>query len=478
MNRTKSWHGWWMMALTGGLGVFAQAAGPPPLVIRHATVFDSRNGRMLPDLSVLVEHGRIRTIAPAGMVLAPPPGATVLDARGKFLIPGLIDSHVHLVHVLDASHMTGDQVLPFYLANGVTTVRDVGDSVPAEVLVSRYAAEHPEKAPRVFLGSYLVDRQPPYHPRIAQVIQKPEEVPAFLDDMAAWGVRTVKIYVGTERPVGQRVIAEAHRRGMKVTAHLGLYSAQDAADDGIDAIEHIESILDFAFPADASRVPPPHLRAGISVEAMNEYRRRVFRRNAGLDLASPIVQDLTARLLRHRVMVDPTLVVMRNGLLLRDTPAVMHHPDNALMPKALYDRWLELNREYPSVPDSLELRAAQLKAELALTRHLYQAGVPILAGTDSSVQFCPPGYSLHQELELLVEAGLPPAAVLQAATRNGALVLGEDSNLGAVEVGKCADLVLLDADPLQDIRNTRKIHAVIRGGIVVKPARLVPQPRS
>ena len=134
------------------------------------------------------------------------------------MIPGLIDAHVHLVHILNSAHLTGDEILPLYLANGVTALRDVGDEIVAESLVARHSRNHPDTSPRIFLGSTLLDADPPYHPLIGRGVREPDEVPAFVDDMLKWGVHTFKIYVGTERPVGKRLIEEAHRHGKWVPA--------------------------------------------------------------------------------------------------------------------------------------------------------------------------------------------------------------------------------------------------------------------
>jgi imidazolonepropionase-like amidohydrolase len=178
-------------------------------------------------------------------------------------------------------------------------------------------------------------------------------------------------------------------------------------------------------------------------------------------------------LVQRKVWVDPTLVVFRNMLLLPDTDTVFHHPDNLLVPKRMLAYW----HQYPNrsrLPSStLEPRRRELQKYKELVGILYRAGVPLLAGTDTPCPYVPPGFSMHQELELLVESGMPPAAVLQAATIQGARVLKQSANLGSIEAGKLADIVILDADPLADIRNTRKINRVVRGGLVLDPKSLL-----
>lgn len=422
------------------------------LVIEGGSVFDPVRGVMRPVGGIVVENGRITSVAGENEQVAPRPDASRIDARGKFLIPGLIDAHVHLVHVLDFAHVTGDEVLPLFLAAGVTSVRDTGDEVVAETLVARYAAEHPQSCPRVFKCSLLIDADPPIHRDIGYPLVDPARVPAFVDEMADWGVVTLKIYAGTARPVGRRVIEEGHKRGMKVTAHLGPYSAQDAVDDGIDCLEHIWSVFNYVIPAEATRQP--------------NYR-------STLNLDNPITRDLTGRLVRKGVAVDPTLAVFRNMILLNDRPEYHAHPDNAHVPARLRKWWDGYRTRSGLKSESLDARRGEFKKYQELTGILHRAGVTLLAGTDAPEPYVPPGFSLHQELEMLVESGLSPAAALRAATLNNAVALGQREHLGSIDIGKHADILILSDDPLLDVRNTRRIERVIRGGRVCDPAKLL-----
>ncbi|MBS0267319.1 MAG: amidohydrolase family protein, partial [Planctomycetes bacterium] len=384
-----------------------------------------------------------------------PADATRIDGRGKFAIPGLIDAHVHVVHVLDFAHLTGDAVLPLYLAAGVTSIRSTGDEVVAATLVARYAAEHPERSPRVFTCSPLLDADPPIHRDIGRGVTDPALVPALFEDLARWDVTTVKIYAGTARPVGKAIIDESHRRGLFVTAHLGRYSAQDALADGIDGLEHIWSVFNYIIPAEAAQVPG--------------HRGR-------LDLGNPLCESLVAELARRKIFVDPTLAVFRNMILLPDVPEIRDHSDNALVPRRLREFWpVYLKQTGCPQGGPLDDRRREFAKFQELTGKLYRAGVPLLVGTDAPEPQVPPGFSLHQELEMLVESGLPPAAALRAATLVNATVLREQERLGSISVGKTGDLVLLTANPLEDIRNTRQIERVIHQGQVCQPDLLLKQ---
>ncbi len=428
-------------------------AAESAIVIEKCTLFDSQAGEMLPDRTIVVRGDQIIAVHKPGEKAEIPTGAQRIDGRGKFVLPGLIDAHVHLVHVLDFAHVTGDEVLPLYLAAGVTSVRSTGDEVVAETLVARFAALHPQSSPRVFTCSPLLDADPPIHRDIGRGVINPTEVPALLDDMLRWNVTTIKIYAGTGREVGRTIIEEGHRRKIFVTAHLGRYSAQDAVADGIDGLEHIWSVFNYVIPPEVASQPG--------------HRGK-------LDLDNPLCQQLVAELARRKVYVDPTLAVFRNMILLSDVPEVSNHPDNALVPKRLLDFWpVYLQRSGCPQGGPLNDRRREFAKFQELTGKLHRAGVPLLVGTDSPEPQVTPGFSLHQELEMLVESGLSPAAALQAATLNNAAALRQEAHLGSISPGKLADLVLLTANPLEDIRNTRRIDVVIRSGIVAKPAELL-----
>jgi Amidohydrolase family len=412
----------------------------PSVAITNVSVFDSAKEQMLPPQSVVIQGDRIQAV---GTSLAIPPGAQVIDGKGQFLIPGLIDAHVHLVHLSDRTHVTGEEFLPMFLSAGVTSVRSTGDAVEAEKRIVRYTDDRPDICPHVFMASPLIDGDPPFHKDVGLAITKADQVPKLAEEMQQAGVTTLKMYVGTSREIGQLVIAEGHRRGLVVTGHLGRYAAQDAVADGIDCLEHIWSIIDYIVPRGQTR--------------------------ANVDLNNPRAVQLIAAVKEHNVAVDPTLVVFRDMVTLGDQPEYIGHPDNAKVPERMKEGWQHLMKERPFTPDSLELRRTEFRKYQELTGVLYRAGVTLLAGTDAPEPFVCPGFSLHQELELLVESGLPPGAALNCATINNARILKQDKNLGSIEAGKLADLVLLRLDPLKDIHNTRSIAKMIRAGRVLEP---------
>lgn len=423
------------------------------LVLRGFSVFDPVDRKTLPNRTVVVRDGRIESVAEGASKV--PRGARVIDGKRRFLIPGLIDAHVHLVHQADSAHMTPEEVLPWHLAYGVTSLRDTGDEIVAEKMTQRFADAHPETSPRIFLCSPLIDGDPPFHRDIGRALTDPARVPEFLDDMKAWGVTTLKIYVKTERDVGRRVVDLGRQMGFVVTAHLGRYQAQDAVPDGIDVLEHIWSVFNYSLPIDPSD------------------RRSNLERRASADLLNPKAVALRDLLKRHGTMVNPTLAVFRNMILLNDLPEIHGHPDNAPTPKRLLSHWDAYRERTALKPATLDLRRQEFRKYQELTGILHRAGIPLLAGTDTPEPYVPPGAALHQELEMLVESGLTPADALAAATWNNSRALHQDKVLGRIAPGYAADLLILTADPLADIRNTRRIERVIVRGRVLDPAALL-----
>ena len=420
----------------------------PTLAIRNTSVFDTRSGSFVSSQTVLIRGHRIVSVDAAEKAELLP-ATQVLDGQGKFLIPGLIDAHVHLTHVLYQAGMTADQVLPYFLANGVTSVRSTGDNVVAESLLRRWAEENPDMSPRLFLGSWLIGNAPPIHQDIGWSLTSPSEVPAFIQQMSRWGVTTLKIYANCRPSVAREVIEEGHKQGLVVTGHLRSYPVQDAIRDGIDSLEHIESVSDFL--------------------------RKDPRDRHSLDLESDTARQLVRTIADSGVFVDPTLTVFWGTLFSVDVDEIVNHPDNLEMPRRLRDFWAvdrqrRLN-SYSSGP--LETRQRTFRKYQDLVGMLHQAGAKILVGTDAPEPQVAPGYSLHTEMELLVQSGMSPASVLQAATRVNAEVLREENHLGSIEPGKLADLVLLRADPLEDIRNTRQIDHVINRGEALRPPEIL-----
>jgi imidazolonepropionase-like amidohydrolase len=410
----------------------------------HVTVIDGSDSLPRWDQTVVVRGNRIVAVGPS-RATSPPARSRVVDGRGKFLVPGFWDMHVH-TDVPD-----GRDVLALYVVNGVTGVRDMAGRW--EVLASwkREIQERRLLGPRIVAsGPYLEGGDVPI-PHLE--IRSPNDASPAIDSLIRLGVDFVKIH-GQLTPESYFAAARAARqRGIPFAGHVpGRVSAEEASDSGQHSLEHMLAI------------PTPCTRAESTALAPRYRVQAVLGRCTGASL-----QPLMARFVRNGTWVVPTLVAQYE---------IAEWPRRAL-PGDAFGRYLpDTLRRYVAaifpmpgdVPPGAEgVGRRLLSKRLALVGEMYRAGVGVLAGTDAPLRNSPPGFGLHSELELLVQAGLTPFEALRVATLEPARFLGRLDSLGTVAVGKLADLVLLDADPLRDIRNTRRVAAVVLDGRFLGP---------
>jgi imidazolonepropionase-like amidohydrolase len=416
-----------------------------PLVIEHVTVVDSSGKSPVAGSRVTIHSGRIAAV---GLAAGPlPQGARVVDGRGKYLVPGLWDMHVHL-------DMVGPSALGLLVANGVTGVRDLGGDF-AQVRAMR---------DQVNRGALIGPRI-----RTAGTIL---ETPRFL------GV--LRMLAGQlEEPFDEALEGMAGERIAVATPEAARAAVAKLADAGADCIK-FRSVVSLevlrALAEEASRhglVLVGHTPAGISAAEAAEAGQRSFEHSL-VHPGSLEIEDEAAmieRLRRAEAVVVPTLVTVQASRLLSAEEQRARIDDvrgrldarRRYVSEELLAHWRLQMRldEFESPADWREHHEASLE----LLQRLHRAGVTILPGTDLGARFIYPGWSLHDELELLVsEVGMTPAEALQAATLLPARHFGIEDELGTVEPGKRADLVLLDASPLESIANTRRIRAVVLGG--------------
>jgi len=399
------------LALIGARG-HASPAGS--IVITDVTVIDPGATREFPrPVSVVIDAGHITAVGPA------PPGsarrhAQVVSGRGRFLIPGLWDMHVHVV---DA----GEGALREAVAAGVTGIRDLGGELPVLDGWRRDIAAGVRVGPLIVRAGPVLDGVNPDAPHRVTVLDSARAV-LVVDSLAALGVDWLKIHASLPRAAFFATLAEARQRRLPVAVHLPrAVSAAEASNAGAASLEHVaETLL-------GSAINDPHRPAKTMREAIAANRGQ-----RGDSLFRTFVANRTAFV--------PTLVAYRS---------FVNWPGTA--------------------PESRARRAAVLDSQIVITGRMHEVGVRLLTGTD----FTNPDsggvrpIDIHDELDFFVRAGLTPIAALACATSGPAHVLGMTDSLGAIAPGMRADLVLLDADPRLDIRNARKIVAVIAGGRLV-----------
>ncbi len=424
--------------------VLAQTRPQETTSITHVTVVDVATGKELTDQSVVLEGDRILSVA--AFDAGKPPQGRVVDARGNFLIPGLWDMHVHIQDLED---------LPLYIANGVTGVRLMFGSKHTPSLRAKIAGV--PVAPEVIFGSAIVDGDPPVWEG-SIIVKNPGDARRIVDDIKADGADFVKIYNDIPRDAYFALADEAREQNIPFAGHLPYgVRASEASDAGQRSIEHLDGIAIACSKKEQSIIKelrPLHYleKMNLVVEAFNSF-----------DAAQ--CQALLAQFRRNATWQVPTLTVHRGMAFLNDGHFTSD-PRLAYMSGDVRHRWQPENdyRFRHWKPAEFELHRGLFKADKQLVGIMFRAGVPLLAGTDAMNPFCFPGFSLHDELALLVESGLTPLAALQSATIRPAEFLARADDLGLIAPGKRADLVLLSADPLADIRNTAQIQAVwLRG---------------
>ncbi|MFN8570539.1 MAG: amidohydrolase family protein [Gemmatimonadaceae bacterium] len=446
------------------------------LAIRDVTVIDGTGAEPRAAQTVIVRGDRIAAVGPTSSTVVPR-GAQVIDGRGQFVLPGFIDVHAHFdlgparidtvggmptMHVVP-DHAGGVESLQTLLAFGVTTIRNPAATAATAVAMRDSVRLGLLRGPRITTAGEALDGMAAVD-GLSIVVKSEADVRREVDRQAALGVDYVKLYAGLGPAYVRVAIDEAHRKGIRAIGHLFLTSWTDAANAGIDGIVHITPGTPLLLPPDRRQAFQQRFRG---TQFMLEWFNYV-------DVKSPEIRTMLDAMVTHQVFLDPTLVTFE-AMAWGDSARVIASPDLVYAPPSLLANWrstFTLANTWTAA-DFAEARRAWPQV-LAFTKALYDAGVPITAGTDMSNPWTVPGASFHRELELLASAGIPNREVLRIATRNGARSLGIESEVGSVAVGKVADLVILTADPVADIRNTRKIAWVIQGGLPSRPAALLP----
>jgi len=437
-----------------------QLEGQGLIVLEGVTVIDGTDAPPLVDATVVINGDTIAAIGKKGD-FSYPEDAIFMNVQGRFLMPGFIDAHTH---VLEPAVSTGGQIPPrpwsagsekamkTYLEYGITTIRNAGapDSTTAVAVALRDAvAGGLVPGPRIFTAGIMID-DPGSIDKGAAHVATEAEIREVVRSQAEAGVDYVKLYFFLSPDLVQAAIDEARLQGIMVSAHLGRTSWTDAANAGIDAIHHM-------CPQSAELLPEDR-RAEFLAEAPGT--QVVFRWFDYVDLDSPEINELLDALVENGVSIDPTLVVWESWFW-ADQPDTPEHPVSDYVAAEAIDISLKYFLGNWSDEDFDRAKAAWPTA-LKFIKLLHERGVRILAGTD-----LPPGKPFHRELELLVSAGIPPQEVLSIATRNAAQELGIIDEVGTIEVGKKADIVILRANPLKEISNTREIEVVIQAGKVL-----------
>lgn len=441
-----------LLVLALALGCTPRA---PQTAYVGAEVFDGTGAALILNAVIVVDGSYIAAIGPAEAVEIPR-GAIVVPLDGKWVVPGFVDAHAHVER----------WTLTRFLGYGVTSVRDAGGVLDSVRILRDATVLGSILGPRMYISGAAIDGVPATWPG-AIAVRTPTEARQAIDRMALIDATTAKVYTGIDRVLLEAILEEAAVLNLPVTAHLGRVDAVTAADLGLYGIEHLSGIVESAAP-DPGRYFAAHGTGFFSGWNLAEQ--------SWPQIDSAALDRVARQLVDRGVHLVPTLALHDAWAHLADASYV-EGLDLTGVPLAVREAW--------DVPDLIRragLGATDFRAferarpyQDRFVRMYHRAGGAVLAGTDAPNQLLAPGASLHHEMELLVRAGLLPRDALLAATGHAARLLGTDS-VGVLRPGAVADFVILDANPLQSIANTRRIDRVVSRGTARTPAELLERP--
>ena len=426
-----------------------QSASPSALIIHDVTVIDATGGPAQAHRTVIVRDGKIEEIGSSAGGVGGKLSGVHIDGGGKFLIPGLWDMHVHMVFGDWFPH--GKEVtLPLFIANGITGVRDMGGELEVLQQWRKEIAAGTLIGPRMVISGPMLDGPQPRFPS-SIAIATPEDGRRAVDDLKRRGADFIKLQSLIPREAVFAIAEEARKQRISFVGHVpDSVRASEASNAGQKSFEHLIGIFEGSSPLE------------------DEFLKGTKTQGQFLSTYDPRrAAALFALLAKNHTWQCPTLVWERGGNLIDQTDFA--HDTRAKYAPAYWKdvTWRRFTQQivHEFNTDNLATRKRFVEKELEVVNAMHRAGISFLAGTDT-----PPGvyvfprFSLHEELQRFVAAGFTPMEALQTATLNPAKFLGMDDRLGTIEKGKLADLVLLDANPLEDIRNTQKIAAVVVNG--------------
>jgi len=435
------------------LGQSQPAASSQPLIIFDVNLVDTRQGQIVTHATVVVQDGRIQTIARFVPMRTRRPGLII--ASGKYLIPGLWDMHVHSAF----SSPTWDEkvIYPLYIANGITGIRDMGGD-PDLLEQRRNRIERGE-----LLGPHMIMAGPflAGGKSDAQTIatNTPAEAKQAVETLKKRNVDFIKI-LDVPRDSFFAIAEAAKQQHVTFVGHVPRsVSALEASAAGQKSIEHLSGIL----LACSSKEQELRRRQLDALSARDYAGFAALGKEVIATYDGAKAKDLFRHLSKNGTWQVPTLVWTQTNASL-DDPALAGDPRLKYVPASIRKEWDPAKLLKGTSTEILQLQKVEAARDVELVRAMHDAGLQFLAGSDGPDPYVFPGFSLHDELEWLVKSGLTPAEALQTATLKPAEFMGKADRYGAIEAGRVADLVLLDGNPLEDIRNTRKIAGVVLSG--------------
>lgn len=441
-------------------GILRAQTSPTVLVLRGGTLVNVASGKEISDSVIVMRGERIEQVGSGNTGI--PDGAQIIDAKGKWIIPGLIDSHAH-------AENPDDTPFSLYLTNGVTTIRNPGGNITVLRLTRERLLRGELIGPRLFFSGPLLDGVPPVWPDLSLLVDTPQRARSAVNFLADQGVDFVKVYNNVKEPELRAIIETAKELELPVAGHIPRsMTMTHAIELGMTRLEHIRVTGREMLSLDEAQK--------IDLLPLGSREPLLWQR---FDLQSEKMRALVQRLARSKIFLDPTLVAAE----VTEVPTLdadRNDPNNQYLSPTVVERYVNFKSPLYELPPDLQAAGAEaFHKQEKFVGMCNRAGVKIIAGTDGpGIGSLLPGFGLHRELELLVASGLSPLQALRAATLTAAEALGKEDRLGTIEPGKFADMVVLNADPLQEIQNLRKIYLVVQGGKTYAPDALLQQARS
>ena len=463
--RTSYWHRWFSLwALLASGSVFGQnfvALNEPVIALLHVRVIDGTGTPAHADQTVVVTHGSISEVGDAASISVPA-GARSMDLKGYTVYPGLVGMHEHLFYpaggaIYDEQAITAPRL---YLAAGVTTIRTAGSLEPyTDINIKRLIETGVMVGPKMdATGPYI--KGPGSFSMQMPSLKSPEQARRLVDYWANEGATSFKAYMNISHDALGAAIAEAHRHGFKITGHLCSVGFTEAAELGIDDLEH-GLITDTEFvPGKTRDVCPAGPQNAASI--------------LNLDLKGTEAQKMIHALVAHHVAITSTLSVFE--AMIPGRPLLQQRVLSAMSPESAKSYLLAKERAAEGRRAEMP---AELKKEMEFEREFVAAGGLLIAGCDPTGNGgALPGFGDQRNLELLVEAGFTPQEAIRIYTLNGAEYLGQAGKIGSIAVGKVADLVVVEGDPSAQIGDVEKVKYVFKNGVGYDSAKLIESVRG
>jgi imidazolonepropionase-like amidohydrolase len=460
-----------LLGASGESDAQAQKAANPPVFLSGGTLVDVIRGEIYPDVGVLAEGGKITGLFfdfPYNAARIPA-NAVRVDVRGKYLMPGMMDLHAHANPTYKGVAIDLPHFLKIFLVGGVTTIRAMGDATDNLVRLKFDVDMGRIAGPNIVIGSFPPFEQAPGFPRLERtdIVNTTVEARAFTRDHIFKGAKWVKFYNYGDRDIVRAVVDEAHKHGAKVFGHFTMLGADDAARAGVDSLEHTTSLIQKSLS----------YQEQIGMTDIGYYRYFVLWTKVDekkLDETFKVMID-------HKTALVPTLAIQYVGADPNFLPKASGEWFD-LYQKDLYAAYLKDPLRVPAVynfkPHETEWKASILAQARHVARFVRMGGK---VGTGSDLSPAPPlvpGLSIRQELELFVQGGMTPLEAVRTATIGSAEILGWQDRYGSIEVGKQADVVVLNGNPLADIRAVGNIDSVMQAGRVYRINELTAELRK